>query len=151
MTDDRERAHRSWRRVERIKRLSDRVVGIGPWGLGIDGVLAWVPVAGTTYSVGAAGFLLYEAVQAGASRGTLLRMAAYLGLDSVSSAVPIAGWAIDTLFTGHAFAARALQKDIERRHGRPPFVARGDDVLDVSPAEARGRAGRGRLWPGASR
>lgn len=122
MDEDRDRAHTAWRRAERIKQLSDRVVGLGPWGLGIDGVLAWVPVAGTVYSVGAAGILLSEAFQAGASRATLLRMAAYLGVDSVSSGVPLVGWAIDTLFTGHAFAARALQKDIERRHGRPVEV-----------------------------
>lgn len=115
----RERAHRAWRRAERIKQLSDQVVGFGPWGLGVDGVLAWVPVAGTVYSVGAAALLLNEAVRSGASRPTLLRMAAYLGLDSAASGVPLVGWAIDTVFTGHAFAARALQKDIERRHGRP--------------------------------
>jgi len=119
METDRERAQVAWRRADRIRQLSDRIVGVGPWGLGIDGVLAWVPVAGTLYSVGAAGILLNEAYQAGASRKTLIRMAAYLGLDSVSSGVPFIGWAIDTLFTGHAFAARALQKDIERRFGRP--------------------------------
>lgn len=119
MDEDRERAHRAWRRAERVRLLSDRVVGFGPWGLGVDGVLAWVPVAGTVYSIGAAALLLTEAVQVRASRGTVGRMAAYLGLDSVASGVPLVGWAIDTLFTGHAFAARALQKDIERRHGRP--------------------------------
>jgi hypothetical protein len=102
------------------------VVGFGPWGLGVDGVLAWVPVAGTVYSIGAAALLLSEAVQSGASRATVLRMAAYLGLDSAASGVPLVGWAIDTLFTGHAFAARALQKDIERRHGKP---------ADESPAK----------------
>lgn len=119
MTNERERAHRAWRRAERIRRLSDRVVGVGPWGIGLDGVLAWVPVAGTAYSVGAAAVLLNEAYRCGASRPVLLRMAAYLGLDSLASGVPLVGWAVDTLFTGHAFAARALQKDIERRHGRP--------------------------------
>lgn len=124
MESDPKRAHRAWRRAERIRQLSDRVVGIGPWGVGLDGVLAWVPVAGTVYSVGAAGILLSEALQSGASRATLLRMAAYLGLDSVSSGIPIVGWAIDTIFTGHAFAARALQKDIERRHGRPAAAER---------------------------
>lgn len=126
MEDDRERAHTAWRRADRVRKLSDRVIGVGPWGLGIDGVLAWVPVAGTIYSLGAAGLLLHEAWQAGASRPTLVRMAAYLGIDSLSSGVPVVGWAVDTLFTGHAFAARALQKDIERRHGRPaadPMVA----------------------------
>src|SRR5688500_10650443 len=119
METDRERAHLAWRRADRIRQLSDRIVGVGPWGLGIDGVLAWVPVAGTLYSVGAAGILLHEAYRAGASQRTLVKMAAYLGLDSVSSGVPLVGWVVDTLFTGHAFAARALQKDIERRFGRP--------------------------------
>lgn len=132
METDRERAHLAWRRAERIGRLSDRIIGVGRWGLGIDGVLAWVPIAGTLYSVGAAGILLNEAYQAGASRRTLIRMAAYLGLDSLSSGVPIVGWAIDTLFTGHALAARALQKDIERRFGRPEREA---SVLAASVAK----------------
>ena len=119
MSETSERAHTAWRRAERIRKLSDRVVGVGPWGLGLDGVLAWVPVAGSVYSVGAAALLLNEAFRAGASRATLIKMAAYLGVDTLSSGVPVVGWAVDTLFTGHAFAARALQKDIERRHGRP--------------------------------
>lgn len=136
MTQDRDRAHKAWRRAERIKQLSDRVVGIGPWGLGVDGVLAWVPVAGTAYSVGAAALLLSEALQAGASRATLLRMAAYLGLDSVASGVPIVGWALDTLFTGHAFAARALQRDIEKRHGRP-VTPMAEDVGPERPVPSR--------------
>jgi hypothetical protein len=123
MQDDQERAHLAWRRAEQIRKLSDGIVKIGPWGLGLDGVLAWVPAAGTLYSVGAAALLFSEAIQAGASRGTLLKMAAYLGLDSATSTVPIVGWAIDTLFRGHAMSARALQKDIERRHGRPAVGA----------------------------
>ena len=57
MADDKERAHGAWRAAERIKRLSDRLVGIGPVGIGLDGVLAWVPVAGTAYSLGAGGLL----------------------------------------------------------------------------------------------
>lgn len=130
MNSIRERAHTAWRRAERIRKLSDNLIGIGPWGLGIDGILAWVPVAGTVYSVGAAGLLLHEAIQAGASRVTLLKMAAYLGVDSLSSGVPVLGWAVDTLFTGHAYAAGALQKDIEQRHGRPPLAP---EVEQASP------------------
>jgi hypothetical protein len=133
---DRDRAHKAWRRAERIKQLSDRVVGFGPWGLGVDGVLAWVPVAGTAYSVGAAALLLLEALQAGASRATILRMAAYLGLDSVASGVPIVGWALDTLFTGHAFAARALQRDIEKRFGQPATHVQ-DPITPQRPVPTR--------------
>jgi hypothetical protein len=113
----RDRAHTSWRRAERIKRLSDRLVKIGPFGLGIDGLLAWVPGANIVYSVGAGGLLIYEAVQAGASKMTLAQMAIFLVADSATSEVPIIGWAVDTLFPGHLMAAKALQKDIEARHG----------------------------------
>jgi len=112
-----DKAHRAWRSAERIKRLSDRLVGIGPIGLGLDGILAWVPVAGTVYSLGAGGLLLVEGMRGGASLLTLGRMAAYLAVDSASSTVPVAGWAVDTLFPGHLMAAKALQKDIEARHG----------------------------------
>jgi hypothetical protein len=112
-----DKAHRAWRSAERIKRLSDRLVGVGPVGLGLDGILAWVPVAGTVYSLGAGGLLLVEGMRGGASLLTLGRMAAYLAVDSASSTVPVAGWAVDTLFPGHLMAAKALQKDIEARHG----------------------------------
>jgi len=118
MEQDRERAHRAWRQAERIKRLSDGLLRIGPLRLGVDGVIAWAPGAGTVYSAVAAGLLIYEAMQAGAKPATLARMAAYLLADTASSSVPFVGWAIDTLFPGHLLAAKALQKDIEKRHGK---------------------------------
>ena len=117
MTEDKFKAHRAWRSAERIKRLSDRVVGIGPFGLGIDGVIAWVPGANALYSLGAGGLLLAEAVNAGAKPATIAKMAAFLLADSASSGLPILGWAVDTLFPGHALAAKSLQRDIEARHG----------------------------------
>lgn len=130
-----DKAHRAWRSAERIKRLSDRLVGIGPIGLGLDGILAWVPVAGTVYSLGAGGLLLVEGMRGGASLLTLGRMAAYLAVDSASSTVPVAGWAVDTLFPGHLMAAKALQKDIEARHGPSALPASWD-------RKRRARAGR---------
>ncbi|HEY9235562.1 MULTISPECIES: DUF4112 domain-containing protein [Phenylobacterium] len=117
MPIDRERAHTAWRAAERIKRLSDRLVAVGPIGIGLDGVLAWVPIAGTAYGAGAGAVLLYHGVVAKASLPTLARMAAYLFLDTAASTGPVIGWAVDTLFPGHLMAAKALQKDIEARHG----------------------------------
>ena len=119
MESDCERAHRAWLNAERIKRLSDNLIKIGPWGIGLDGVLAWVPAAGTIYSLGTAGLLLYEGVKAQASAGTLARMATYMAVNSALSDVPVVGWAMDTLFRGQLMAANALQKDIEARYGRP--------------------------------
>jgi hypothetical protein len=125
MQASRERAHRAWKNAQRIKYLSDNLIKLGPWGIGLDGVLAWVPAAGTIYSVGTAGLLLYEGVRAQASAWTLTRMAGYMLINSTLSDVPIIGWAMDTLFRGQLMAANALQKDIEARHGRP------DEAIDA--------------------
>ena len=117
MEVSKDRAHQAWRHAERVKRLSDRLVGVGPIGVGLDGVLAWIPVAGTVYSLGAGALLISEGIAAGARPLTLARMAAYIALDSASSVPPVVGWIVDTLFPGHLMAANALQKDIEARHG----------------------------------
>ena len=53
-----------WSNVEGVKKLSDRALGIGPFGIGLDGLLTWIPVVGTVYSVGAAGWLLVQAAKA---------------------------------------------------------------------------------------
>lgn len=109
-----------WSNVEGVKKLSDRAIGIGPFGIGLDGLLTWIPVVGTVYSVGAAGWLLVQAGKAKATPGTLMRMAGYLGLDSATTAVgeviPFAPDVVDFFFPGHLLAARALQKDIESTH-----------------------------------
>ena len=109
-----------WSNVEGVKKLSDRAVGIGPFGIGLDGLLTWVPVVGTVYSLGAAGWLLVQGIRARAAPGTLLLMVSYLGLDTATTAVgevvPFAPDIVDLLFPGHLMAARALQKDIETTH-----------------------------------
>lgn len=109
-----------WSNVEGVKKLSDRAVGIGPFGIGLDGLLTWIPVVGTVYSVGAAGWLLVQAGRAKAKPSTVMRMVGYLGLDSVTTAVgeviPFAPDVVDFLFPGHLLAAKALQKDIESTH-----------------------------------
>ncbi|PHY13609.1 hypothetical protein CSW58_04620 [Caulobacter sp. B11] len=113
------RAHRAWRSAETIKRLSDRLIGVGPFGLGLDAVLSWVPGVGFAYSVGAGGLLLFHGLAAGASVATLARMLAYVAMDTATDAVPVAGSVVDMLFPGHLMAAKALQKDIEAKHGLP--------------------------------
>jgi hypothetical protein len=122
-----ERAHRSWRIAERVKRLSDGLVRIGPWGLGVDAVIDWLPGGGPVYSAGAGALLIYEAIAAGASKATIARMTAYLLLDTGVSSVPLIGWAADALFTGHALAARATAGGFTyRANTHKVFIKRAD-------------------------
>ncbi|HEX3407626.1 MAG TPA: DUF4112 domain-containing protein [Caulobacteraceae bacterium] len=113
-------AHRAWLAAERIKRVADRLVGLGPFSIGLDGLLAPAPLAGTLFSLGAGAWLLREAIRARASAFTLARMVFYIGFRTLASIVPLGGWLIDVLFRGHMMAARALQKDIAKRFGEPP-------------------------------
>ena len=62
-----------WSNVEGVKKLSDRIVGIGPIGIGLDGVLAWIPGVNIAYGIGAGAVLMAFAVQAKASPATLTR------------------------------------------------------------------------------
>jgi hypothetical protein len=105
-----------WSRTEGIKKLSDRAIAIGPFGIGMDALLTWIPVVGSVYTVGAGLLLLMHGVGAKASPATLARMAGYLLFDTATGTVPIAGDIVDTLFPGHLMAAKALQKDIESTH-----------------------------------
>lgn len=105
-----------WSNVEGVKKLSDRVIGIGPFGLGLDAMLTWVPVVGTVYTVGTGGWLMLQAVRAKATPATLARMGAYMAIDTATGTVPLAGDIVDTFFPGQLMAARALQKHIESTH-----------------------------------
>ena len=105
-----------WSNVEGVKKLSDRVIGIGPFGLGLDALLTWVPVVGTVYTVGTGGWLILQAIRAKASPATLAQMAAYMAVDTATGTVPIAGDVVDTFFPGQLLAAKALQKDIASTH-----------------------------------
>lgn len=105
-----------WSNVEGIKKLSDRVIGFGPFGIGMDGLLTWVPVVGTVYTVGTGGWLMLQAVRAKVTPATLARMAAYMAVDAATGTVPIAGDVVDTFFPGQLLAAGALQKHIETTH-----------------------------------
>ncbi len=107
--------------VDTVKRLSDRIIGIGPINLiGLDGILAWIPVPGldTVYSVLAGAFILIQGVRARCDFVTLVAAALVLAFDAGLSigdiVVPILGSAADTLFQGHLYAAHMIQKDMDK-------------------------------------
>jgi hypothetical protein len=132
-----EQAHRAWITAERIKRVADRVVGIGPFSIGLDGLLAPVPVAGTLFCLGAGIWLIAEGLKAGASPVTLARMGCYLGIRTVSSVIPVEGWLVDVFFRAHMMAANALQRDIAARFGEPSRAAQLQARLWRFPSFAR--------------
>ncbi|MBC6983692.1 DUF4112 domain-containing protein [Caulobacter sp. 17J80-11] len=116
----------SWSAVDGVRKVSDRVIGLGPFGIGLDGLIAMTTASGvaapvgvaasTVYTWGAGLFLVYHAIRAHASAWTLIRVAIYLLLDTVMGAVPFLSAILDVFFQGHLYASRAIQKEIERTH-----------------------------------
>jgi hypothetical protein len=104
--------------LEWAGRLSDRIIPIGPWGLGIDAVLNFIPGVGEAYSALAGGFILIQGARAKVPIHILLVAASLLASRTVITAVPLAGpFAADAL-TAHRWAARLLCKAIEKKIAR---------------------------------
>jgi hypothetical protein len=100
-----------------VGRLSDSLVRIGPFSLGIDGVLSWVPGLGDLYSTLAGGFILVQGARAGVPGPVLGGAALLIGCRTVVGAVPIAGSAFADFFTAHKWAAAMIVRSIDERLG----------------------------------
>ena len=100
--------------IRRIGDLSDNIVGVGPFGIGLDGVLAWVPIVGTAYSLGAGAMLLHQGWRARVATPRLALAGAMLLGRTAVGVVPIAGDILVDLLRGHRYAAKVLQRGVER-------------------------------------
>lgn len=108
------------RDLERVGRLSDDLVRLGPFRFGWDALLEFVPVVGEVYSVGAGAWLLVAGRRAHAPPGSLAAAAALVGARTAVGAfdlVPVVGLVGDLvagLFRGHRRAAQLLIAVIDR-------------------------------------
>jgi hypothetical protein len=109
---DLERIKRS---VEFIGRLSDGLIRIGPWGIGIDGVLAWIPGIGEIYSAMAGAIILIQGARAKVPLHILLGAAALLISRMGFDAVPLGGPLVADLFIAHKWAARLVAGAIDKK------------------------------------
>ncbi len=111
MTPSKRRALRD--SVALVGRLSDGLVRIGPFSLGIEGILSWAPGLGEAYGLLAGAFIVIQGARAGVPLGTLAAAAAILGLRTLASAIPLAGPAFSDVFTAHKWAAALVVRAID--------------------------------------
>jgi hypothetical protein len=113
LTDPELRAIRN--SVNLVGRLSDNIIHMGPFSIGLDGVLSWIPGLGEIYSAAAGGFILVQGLRAGVPYPTLVGAAALLGLRTVITGAPLAGAAFSDLFTAHKWAAGMIVSAIDEK------------------------------------
>ncbi len=116
--------------VDRMGRLSDSVVRVGPMSLGLDGVLSWIPGVGELYSAGAAVFLISQGLRARVDTGTLVVCGALMASRTAITAIPLAGPLASDLLTMHKWSARLIVAAIDRK------LARGASAPAPAPAAA---------------
>jgi hypothetical protein len=103
------------RSVERIGRASDSLVRVGPFSLGLDGVLSWIPGVGEAYSGVAAALILVQGARARAPLPVLLAAAGLMAGRTAITAIPLAGPAVSDVFLAHKWAARLIVRAIDRK------------------------------------
>ncbi len=110
--------------VQWVGRLSDNLVHVGPFSLGVDGILSWIPGVGEVYSTVAGAFIVVQGARAGVPMGTLAAAAALLACRTLVSGVPLAGAAFADVFTAHRWAAAMIVSAIDRQLGAKPAPRR---------------------------
>lgn len=107
--------HAIRRSVDWVGRLSDGIIQFGPFGIGIDGVLSWIPGVGEIYSSLAGIFLLIQGVRARVPALVLLAAGFLLTSRTLVTAIPGAGPAASDIFRAHKWSARLIIRAIDRR------------------------------------
>ncbi|MGI9169216.1 MAG: DUF4112 domain-containing protein [Caulobacteraceae bacterium] len=103
------------RGVEAVGKLSDGLLRLGPFRLGVDGLLSWIPGVGELYSGGAAIFLLVQGARARVPLSTLFLAGALMGGRTLITVVPFVGPAAADVLALHGVSARLIAKAIDRR------------------------------------
>jgi hypothetical protein len=128
------------RSVEAVGKFSDGLLRVGPFSIGADGLMAWIPVAGEIYSAAAAAFLLIQAVRARVPLPTLLAAGVLMGGRTVITAIPVAGPLAADMLTMHRWSAKLIIRAIDRR------LAAGAGAMDDAPVRPAPRWAR--RWSG---
>lgn len=107
-----------------VGRLSDGLVRAGPFSLGVDGVLSWIPGVGEIYSLLAGGFIVLQGARARVPLPTLAAAAALIACRTLFNAAPFAGAAFADLFTAHKWAAGLIVRSIDGALGDSASASR---------------------------
>lgn len=112
------RDERARLRLDGIARVLDskwRLPGTGV-RFGLDPVLNLLPGLGLVASKSVSAYLIWEAHRLGVPTRTLFRMIGHIGVDTVISAVPLAGWVGDVFYRANLRNMTLLREHLDQQH-----------------------------------
>jgi hypothetical protein len=84
--------------IERIAWLMDGSIRIGPYSIGLDGILGLLPGGGDFVGTLVSGVIVWRAMQAGLPKSAIARMVVNIGIDTLLGAIPLIGDLFDFVF-----------------------------------------------------
>ena len=105
-------------RVETLERIMERlfvVPGINRQ-VGLDALLSFVPVLGSTAGAIIGAYLAWEARNLGMSKWQITRMGGNITLDWLLGAIPVVGAVPDFFFRSNTRNLRIIKRHLDKRH-----------------------------------
>jgi hypothetical protein len=84
--------------LEWLAWLMDESIAIGPWKIGLDGLVGLVPGLGDMAGAAVSGFIILGAAQRGIARSAVIRMVINVAVDAFLGALPLIGDIFDFAF-----------------------------------------------------
>lgn len=101
--------------LEQLARLLDRAVQVGPFGIGLDGVLGLIPGVGDFASGVLSAYIVVRAARDGVPRPALVRMMGNIALDSLVGVIPFGGDLFDVLYQSNTKNIRIYREALQGR------------------------------------
>lgn len=100
-------------RARAASQLLDEAVEIPVvnYKVGLDPVLGLLPISGDAASAALSLYVVAEGARMGASRGTIVRMLANVGIDFAGGAVPVAGTVFDAVWKANERNVNLLEEE----------------------------------------
>jgi hypothetical protein len=112
--DDSKRAR--LQRLRRLTKLLDSAFLIPGtnWRIGLDPIIGLIPGAGDLVTAALSVYIVVEAHQLGARRGTMARMVLNVAIDFLGGAIPLVGDIFDAAWKCNLRNLSLLEKEIAR-------------------------------------
>jgi hypothetical protein len=106
------------KRVEALEKIMERLVVIPGINrpVGLDVILDFVPIAGSTAGALIGAYLAWEARNLGMSKTAMARMAGNVGVDWLLGLIPWVGAIPDFFFRSNTRNVRIIKRHLDRHH-----------------------------------
>jgi hypothetical protein len=96
--------------MEKLAWIMDGAIPIGPWSIGLDGILGLVPGFGDVLGAMVSMLIVARAVAAGIPRVAVARMLANIAIDTLIGSIPVFGDAFDFAYKSNLKNVRIYEE-----------------------------------------